>query len=108
MLTESSELFSHFASLNLQHRGMSQFLTEPVQWPNGIDIDNKAEFLINTFELKIVFPIYLYREAIRLQCFTLTRYVSGRDYAHMNVMTITRFVQNYTGGCLHCGPLLCM
>ncbi len=56
--------------------------------------DDKAEFLINIFELKTVFPIYLYREAIHLQRFTPTRYVSGRGYAHMNVTTITRFVQN--------------
>ena len=45
--------------------------------------DDKAEFLINTFELKIVFPICLYREAIHLQCFTPTRYVIGRGYAHI-------------------------
>ena len=32
-----NELFSHFASLDLQHRVMSQFHTEPVQWPNGMD-----------------------------------------------------------------------
>ena len=73
--------------------------------------DDKAEFLINTFELKIVFPICLYREAIHLQLFTPTRYVSGRSYAHMNVMTITRFVQNYTGGggaAYIVWPLLCM
>ena len=37
-----------------------------------------------------------------MQCFTPTPYVGGRDYAHMNVTTITRFVQNYTVGvCLH-------
>ena len=42
--------------------------------------DNKAEFLI---ELKMVFPICLYREAIHLQCFTPTRYVSGRSYARI-------------------------
>ena len=39
--------------------------------------DDKAEFLISTFELKIVFPICLYREAIHLQWFTPTLYVMG-------------------------------
>ena len=31
------QFFSHFASLDLQLRVMSQFYTEPVQWPNGMD-----------------------------------------------------------------------
>ena len=39
--------------------------------------DDKAEFFIITFELKIVFPICLYREAIHLQRFTPTLYVMG-------------------------------
>ena len=34
----------------------------------GYEDDTEAEFLISTFELKIVFPIY--REAIHLQRFT--------------------------------------
>ena len=45
--------------------------------------DIKARFLINTFELKIVFPICLYREARHLQWFTPTHYVSGRGYARI-------------------------
>ncbi len=45
--------------------------------------DFKAEFLINTFELKIVFPMCLYREATHLQRFTPTRNVSGRGYARI-------------------------
>ena len=69
--------------------------------------DDKAEFLINTFELKIVFPICLYREAIHFQCFTSTRCVSGCGHAHINVTTIARFAQNCTmGACLHCMALL--
>ena len=39
--------------------------------------DDKARFLINTFELKIAFPIWV---AIHLQRSTPTRYVSGRGY----------------------------
>ena len=71
--------------------------------------DDKAEFLINTFELKIVFPICLHREAIHLQRFTPTRYVNGRGYAHMNVTTVTPFVQNYTVGVVYIvWSLLCM
>ena len=32
-----NELFSHFASLNLHHRWMSQFHTQPAQCHNGMD-----------------------------------------------------------------------
>ena len=68
--------------------------------------DDKAEFFIITFELKIVFPICLYREAIHLQRFTPTLYVMGvatykRD-DHYPICTKLHY-----GACLHlCGPTM--
>ena len=45
------------------------------------------------FKIKVmppgVFPICLYREAMHLQWFTPTRYVSGRGYAHINVLSVS-------------------
>ena len=47
-------------------------------------MDSLTKFLIHTLELKLrhfeVFPICLYREAMHLQCFTPTRYMSGHDH----------------------------
>ena len=75
----------------------------------------RSGILIHTLELKIshfkCFPISLYREAMRLQCFLPTRYVRGgathaykcddeshafamfSTHAHNNVTTITNFGQ---------------
>ena len=48
---------------------------------------NLNKILIYALELKLqhfeVFPVHLYREAMHLECFTSTRYVSGRGHAYM-------------------------
>ena len=50
---------------------------------NEMNLENDFGFLIHTFTLKICLsPICLYREAIRLQCFTPTRYVKDGNTGH--------------------------
>ena len=74
-------------------------------WPDRI--------LIHALELKLwhfeVFPICLYREAMHLQCFTPTRYVSGRGHAHICTWRPLPDLLKIAieGACLHYRALLC-
>ena len=64
-----------------------------ILWARRMACELQKKDQIFDLHLRIIFPQY--REAICLQCFLSTCYVSGWPRVHMYVTTFTRFAKNH-------------